>query len=268
CRPGQMIVVAGKTSFGKTSLALGIARHAALERKVPVAIFSTEMPAEDLVLRLLASVADVDGEHLRRNTFGPDEQERVSAGRARISEAPLYFVDAAGLTAPQFRIKARQLVRRYKVGLIVLDYLQQVASGGREETRQVEVAAVSRTVKLVAGELKVPVIALSQLSRKADGVAEPRIDDLRASGTIEEDADVVLLLHRNASTPDLARLIVGKNRNGRTGHFGAVWNGSRLTFRNFTPRERQDAVQAAPPGEEREAVQRRLMPADDPSLPF
>jgi replicative DNA helicase len=245
-QPSEMIVLAARPAVGKSALALNIAEHVAVDLNQPVAFFSLEMSKEELALRLLSSRAQVDGQRLRKNMLSSAEVKQIQDCADRLYKAPLYIDDTAGLRVLDLRAKARRMYLRHKIKLIIVDYLQLMSGPGAEESRQVEVANISRSLKALARELKVPVLAVAQLRRPAANQprdAAPQISDLRESGAIEQDADVVLLLDR-ASTrmkPDehsqeyidargKAELIIGKQRNGPTGIVHLTWRWSYTKF--------------------------------------
>ena len=245
---GEMIVLAARPSVGKSALALNIAEHVAVDLEKPVAFFSIEMSREALALRLLSSRARVDGQRLRKGTLSNDEAAKVRDAASRLYEVPLYIDDQPGLRIIDLRAKARRLVARHKVELIIVDYLQLMTSGQREENRQVEVANISRGLKSLARELHLPLLAISQLRRESEERNLPRLSDLRESGAIEQDADVVMLLHREemrhrAGTPEYreaqgkADLIIAKQRNGPVGTIHLTWMWQYTRFMPASPRE-------------------------------
>jgi replicative DNA helicase len=227
--PGEMIVLAARPSHGKTALGLNIAENAAMDKGVPVGFFSLEMSKSELSKRLLCSRAGVDGHKMRMGHLNPQERERVgrAAGEIEATATTLFIDDTPGLSAMEFRAKARRMVRKHGVRLIILDYLQLMEAEG--EKREVQVSAISRMVKAAARELNIPIIALSQLNRLSETQDRvPRPSDLRESGAIEQDADAVWLLYReavakrgdeqwfrdNPEKVNLAMLIIAKQRNG------------------------------------------------------
>ena len=229
---GEMIVIAARPSMGKTSLVMNIVEHVVLEEKLPVGVFSLEMTAESLVLRMLCSRARVNMRNIRDGFLAERDFPKLTGAAGKLANAPLYIDDTAGLSILQLRAKARRMHQQYGVKLIVIDYLQLLnASGTRIENRQQEVAQISNGVKALAKELKVPVIVLSQLNRELekDKSRKPRLSDLRESGAIEQDADLIALLYK----PDEGKededgapaevdsipvnLLIAKQRNGPTG---------------------------------------------------
>jgi replicative DNA helicase len=225
--PGDLVIVAGRPSMGKTSFALNIAQHVALDSKRPVAIFSLEMSKELLVQRLLCSEAQVDAQKVRRGFTSAKDIERLTNAAGLLSEAPVFIDDTPAITTLDIRARARRLKVERDISMIVIDYLQLARTSDRVENRQQEISSISRSMKALAKELKVPVVALSQLSRAVEargGDKRPMLSDLRESGAIEQDADLVLFLYRpefyDPGDPEKegkAELIIGKQRNGPTG---------------------------------------------------
>jgi replicative DNA helicase len=243
-QPSSLVIVGARPSMGKTSFALGAAAHAAMERRQPVLFFSLEMSHLELTQRLLCSEARVDSSRMRNGRLHQSDWPKVVNAMGKLGEAPLFIDDNPNLTVMEIRAKARRLKSREGLGLIVVDYLQLMSSTSSPESRQVEVSEVSRGLKILARELEVPVLALSQLSRALEGRADkrPMLADLRESGSLEQDADVVLFIYRdevyNKDSPDkgTAEIIVAKHRNGPTGtvqlafldHFTRFANIARL----------------------------------------
>ncbi|MCH2138150.1 MAG: replicative DNA helicase [Phycisphaerales bacterium] len=249
-QPGEMLILAARPSMGKTALALNIAENLAVHGD-GVGVFSLEMGAEQLVQRLLCSRAGISGERMRSNSLRKDEYRALFNACGELDAAPLYIDDTPGLTLLQLRAKARRMHQKHGIKALVIDYLQLMSMGGRVESRQQEVSEISRGIKALARELHVPVVCLSQLNRGATQREnhEPRLSDLRESGAIEQDADVVLLLHREAyyhsddewrdEHPDLlnlAEVIVAKQRNGPTGRVKLTWESSSTRFHDYTGR--------------------------------
>lgn len=224
-QPSSLIIVGARPSMGKTSFALGAAAHAAMERRLPVLFFSLEMSHLELTQRLLCSEARVDSSRMRNGRLQQSDWPKVVNAMGRLGEAPLFIDDNPNLTVMEIRAKARRLKSREGLGLIVVDYLQLMSSTSSSENRQVEVSEVSRGLKILARELSIPVLALSQLSRGLESRADkrPMLADLRESGSLEQDADVVLFIYRdeiyNRDSPDkgTAEILVAKHRNGPTG---------------------------------------------------
>jgi len=226
-QPGDLIILAARPAMGKTSLALNIASHAALMHGKRVGIFSLEMSHQQLFFRLLCGEGQVNAHHLRTGRIGGEEWQRIIKVYGKLSQAPVYIDDTPGVGVLEMRAKSRRLKREKGLDLLVVDYLQLMRGGARSESRQQEISEISRSLKELAKELHVPLVALSQLSRAPEqrtGDKRPQLSDLRESGAIEQDADVVLFLFREEvyqrDDPDLrgkAELILGKQRNGPTG---------------------------------------------------
>ncbi len=225
---GDLIVLAARPSMGKTSLAINIAEHVALNEGMPVAVFSMEMGAAQLAVRIVGSIGRIDQGRLRTGQLKDDEWPRFAEAVDRLKDIPLHIDESSGLTPSELRANARRLARRLgKVGLIVVDYLQLMSgsSGGREENRATELGEISRGLKMLAKELQCPVIALSQLSRGVESRTDkrPMMSDLRESGAIEQDADIIMFIYRDdyynkdSKEPGVAEVIIAKQRNGPTG---------------------------------------------------
>jgi len=246
---GEMIIVAGRPSMGKTSLALNIAEHLGLIEKMPTAIFSLEMGKQQLAERFLCSISEIDSQKVRRGMLGDEHFRKLADACDELARAPIYIDDTSTLTPLEIRAKARRLKSKYDIQCIVVDYLQLMhLSSGRIESRQQEITTISRHLKAVARELNIPVIVLSQLNRSPEGREghRPRMSDLRESGSIEQDADVVMLLHREAyyhrddpdwedQNPDklnTAEVIIAKQRNGPTGTVKLVFREKVTRFEN------------------------------------
>ncbi|MCA9305395.1 MAG: replicative DNA helicase [Phycisphaerales bacterium] len=257
---GEMIILAARPSMGKTALALNLAEQIAAHgrphgrdgTKAPVAFFSMEMSRQSVTQRLLCAHAGVDSHKLRTNRLGHDDFRRLHVSCGHLSEMPIYVDDTPGLTVLMLRAKARRMVKQYGIRCVVIDYMQLMgAPGAAREGRQQEVSAISRGIKALARELNVPVICLAQLNRGAEQREghRPRMADLRESGSIEQDADVILLLHResyyhqgdedwmaeNATRVNEAELIVAKQRNGPTGTVQLTWDSTTTRFKNYAP---------------------------------
>jgi replicative DNA helicase len=243
-QPGDLIVIAGRPSMGKTALALNIVEHVALVERMPAAVFSMEMSGTQLVMRVLGSVGRLDQHKVRTGALNDDDWQRLTAAVGKINEAPV-FIDESGMLNPtELRGRARRLHRQQGgpgLGLIVVDYLQLMETGGSTENRATEVAEISRALKAVAKELNVPVVALSQLNRGLEQRPNKRpvMSDLRESGAIEQDADLILFIYRdevyNPDSPDkgTAEIIIGKQRNGPIGTVKLTFLGQYTRFENF-----------------------------------
>jgi replicative DNA helicase len=236
--PGQMIIVAARPAMGKSTLALDFARAAAIGTDLPSILFSLEMGKSEIAMRLLSAEASVPLQMMRKGTVDSRDWTTIAATRGRINDAPLYIDDSPNMTLVEIRAKCRRLKQRVGLKMVVIDYLQLMTSGKRVESRQQEVSEFSRALKLLAKELQVPVIALSQLNRGPEQRADkmPALSDLRESGSIEQDADMVILLHRESAyerdSPRAgeADLIVAKHRNGPTRTITVAFHGHFSRF--------------------------------------
>jgi replicative DNA helicase len=242
-QPGDLVVIAGRPSMGKTALALNIAEHVAVDNGLPVAVFSMEMSATQLAMRMLGSIARVDQHKMRTGRLSDKEWGDLSEAMGKLHETPIYIDEAGALTALEVRARARRLKRQYsKLGLIVIDYIQLMSASSQGENRATEISEISRSLKGMAKELDVPVIALSQLNRAVDQRPDrrPVMSDLRESGAIEQDADVIMFIYREVVyKPDLpedqraiAEVIVGKQRNGPIGTVKLTFLGQHTRFEN------------------------------------
>lgn len=238
-KAGQMIVIAARPGVGKSTLGLDIVRNAAIRQGKTAAIFSLEMSASEIVMRLLSAEARVAINHMRGGTMGEREWTAISAAVNNVQSAGIVIDDSPNMTMPEIRSKARRIKKQYGLDIIVLDYLQLMSSGKRVESRQVEVSEFSRQIKLLAKELEVPIIAISQLNRGSEQRTDktPQLSDLRESGSIEQDADIVMLLNRPDATgageserPGEADIIVAKNRSGPVNKVGVVFQGHYSRF--------------------------------------
>ncbi|NMA55588.1 MAG: replicative DNA helicase [Firmicutes bacterium] len=224
-QPSDFIVVAGRPSMGKTSLCLNIAQHVAVEQGKPVALFSLEMSKEQLVQRLLSTEARIPGQKLRTGDLDEEDWPRLVQAMAKLSDVPIFIDDSPVLTAMEIRAKTRRLVQEHGPGLVIIDYLQLITGHTRGDSRQQEISEISRSLKALAREVKCPVIALSQLSRAVEQRQNKRpvLSDLRESGAIEQDADLVAFIYRDEYyDPDsdqkgVAEIVIAKQRNGPTG---------------------------------------------------
>lgn len=241
-QPGDMIVVAGRPSMGKTAFALNIAEHVGVELRQPVAIFSLEMSGPQLATRFLSSVGRIDQGKLRSGRLTDDEWDRMTVALGKLHEAPIHIDETGAINSTDLRARARRLHRQFgKLGLIIIDYLQLMSSNGYGENRATEISEISRSIKALAKELQVPIIALSQLSRKVEERIDkrPLMSDLRESGAIEQDADIILMMYREEyykpDTQDkgMAEAIIGKHRNGPVGTTRLTFIGEYTRFENF-----------------------------------
>jgi len=248
---GEMIIVAGRPSMGKTSLALNIAEHLGLEERIPLALFSLEMGKQQLAERFLCSVGEVDAQSVRKGMLTTEHYQMLVEACGTLSEAPIFIDDTSALTPLELRAKARRLKTRHEIRCIVVDYLQLMHMGGRVESRQQEITTISRYLKGLARELNVPVVVLSQLNRSPEGRDDhkPRMSDLRESGSIEQDADVVMLLHRedyykrndkDYEPDNTAQVIIAKQRNGPTGTVPLIFREKFTRFENMSRIEREE----------------------------
>jgi replicative DNA helicase len=242
-QPGELIVIAGRPSMGKTTLAVNVAENAAIGSQVPTAIFSMEMPSQQLAFRMISSLGRVDQTHLRTGRFPDEDWSRINTAVQLMSEAPIFIDDTPGLSPTEIRARSRRLQREHGLGLIVVDYLQLMAVPGSKENRATEISEISRSLKALAKELAVPVIALSQLNRSVEQRTDKRpvMSDLRESGAIEQDADLIIFIYRdevyNQDTPKkgVADIVVAKQRNGPIGDFLLTFVGRYTKFENWVP---------------------------------
>jgi len=241
-QPADLVVIAGRPSMGKTSFAMNIAENVAIKSKLPVAVFSMEMPGESLTMRMISSLGRIDQHRVRTGRLEDQEWPRLTSAVSLLSEAPIYIDDMAALTPTEVRARARRLVREAGgLGLIVIDYLQLMQAPSEGETRATEISIISRSLKALAKELNCPVIALSQLNRNLEQRPNKRpvMSDLRESGSIEQDADIVIFIYRdevyNEDSPDkgIAEIIIGKQRNGPIGTVRLTFLGQYTKFENF-----------------------------------
>jgi replicative DNA helicase len=252
--PGDLVIVAGRPSMGKTAFAMNLVEAAVLGHGKPVAVFSLEMPAEQLVMRMLASLGRLDAHHVRTGRLTDDDWVRLSSTLQMLESTPLYIDDTAGLTPLELRARARRLKRSRGLSLVVVDYLQLMQVPGTRENRAVEISEISRSLKLLAKELEVPVVALSQLNRSLESRPNKRpvMSDLRESGAIEQDADVILFIYRdevyNEDSADKgkAEIIIAKQRNGPIGHIYLAFLPSSTRFEDLAPAEYAAVAGGAP----------------------
>jgi replicative DNA helicase len=242
-QPGDLIIVAGRPSMGKTAFSMNIAENVAIETGLPVAVFSMEMGGAQLVMRMLGSVGRLDQHILRTGKLGDEDWQKLTYAIGKLSDAPMYIDETPALTALELRARARRLARQHggKLGLIVIDYLQLMSGSGKNDNRTAELGEISRGLKGLAKELQVPVIALSQLSRAVEQRTDkrPMMSDLRESGAIEQDADLIIFMYREAyykpeeiDLKNQAEAIIGKHRNGPTGRVRLAFIGQYAKFDN------------------------------------
>ena len=236
----DLVIVAGRPAMGKTSFAMNIAEHAAIKHKVPVAIFSMEMSSLQLVMRLFASLGQIDMKSLRTGQLQENDWPKLTSAMNLLQKSHIFIDETPALSPSELRARARRLKREHDVGVIVVDYLQLMAVPGTRENRATEIAEISRSLKALAKELHVPVIALSQLNRSLEQRPNKRpvMADLRESGSIEQDADLIVFIYRdevyNPDTPEKgkAEIIIGKHRNGATGTVNLAFQGQWVRFVN------------------------------------
>lgn len=240
---GELIVIAGRPSMGKSTLAVNIAENAAIGARVPTAIFSMEMPSQQLAFRMISSLGRVDQTHLRTGNFPDEDWSRINTAVQLMSDAPIFIDDSASLSPTEIRARARRLKREHGLGLIVVDYLQLMQVHGSTENRATEISEISRSLKALAKELELPIIALSQLNRSVEQRTDKRpvMSDLRESGAIEQDADLIVFIYReevyNQDTPrkGIADISIAKQRNGPIGDFLLTFVGRFTKFENWVP---------------------------------
>ncbi len=249
-QPSDLVIVAARPSMGKTAIVLNMAQHAAIENNVPIAVFSLEMSKESLVQRLLTSEGRVDAQRLRKGMLHNDDFPRLARAAGILSTAPIWIDDTPGITLLEIRSKSRRLKADNNIGMVIVDYLQLIQGPSDSESRQQEISQISRSLKALAKELKVPVLALSQLSRAPEqraGDHRPQLSDLRESGAIEQDADLVMFIYRQEmydgptdkdgnSIEGRAEIIIGKQRNGPTGIVNLHFHKAYTRFENYSPR--------------------------------
>lgn len=240
----DLVIVAGRPSMGKTTFAMNMAENAAIKHQLPVAIFSLEMPGEQLAMRMMSSLGRVDQHKVRTGRLDDDDWARMSSATSLLAEAPMFVDDTPGLNPTELRARARRLAREHgQLGMIVIDYLQLMQGSTRSENRVNEISEISRSLKGLAKELNVPVVALSQLNRSLEQRPNKRpvMSDLRESGAIEQDADVIVFIYRdevyNEDSPDkgVAEIIISKQRNGPIGTTRLTFQGQYTRFDNFAP---------------------------------
>jgi len=237
----DLILIAARPAMGKTSFALNIAQYAAIHHNIPTAVFSLEMSKEQLTNRILCSEVMVDSQRMRTGKLEDDDWKKIARALGPLSEAPIYIDDTPGTSVMEIRAKCRRLKLEKDLGLIVIDYLQLMQGRGRNENRQQEISEISRSLKILAKEINVPVITLSQLSRAPESRSDhrPMLSDLRESGAIEQDADLVIFLYRDdyynpdSDKKNIAEVIIAKHRNGSTGTVELRWFGEYTKFANL-----------------------------------
>lgn len=243
-QPGDLVIVAGRPSMGKTTFAMNLCEYAAMKQQLPVAVFSMEMPGEQLALRLLSSMGRINQQRLRTGKLREDDWPRLTSAVELLAETPMFIDDTPALTPTEMRARARRLVRQHKqLGVIMVDYLQLMRVSGNSENRATEISEISRSLKALAKELKVPVIALSQLNRSLEQRPNKRpvMSDLRESGAIEQDADLIMFIYRDevyneeSAEKGQAEIIIGKQRNGPIGTIRLTFRGEITRFENFMP---------------------------------
>lgn len=239
--PNRLYITDDYVVTHNTSFAINIAEHAAIKTRLPVAVFSMEMPAEQLAMRMMSSLGRIDQHKVRTGKLADDDWPRLTSAVGILAEAPMYIDDTPALSPTELRARARRLKREHGLGLIVIDYLQLMQVPGNRENRTSEISEISRSLKALAKELNVPVIALSQLNRNLEQRPDKRpvMSDLRESGGIEQDADLILFIYRdevyNADSPDKgkAEIIIAKQRNGPIGKIPLTFLAQYTTFENF-----------------------------------
>ncbi len=242
-QPGDLVIVAGRPSMGKTSFAMNLAENAAISGKKAVAIFSMEMSAEQLSFRMISSLGRVNQSHLRTGNFTDEDWHRINAAVTIMSEAKIFIDDTPAMSPTEVRARSRRLSREHGLGMIVIDYIQLMQVSGNTENRATELSLISRSLKALAKELRVPVIALSQLNRSVEQRTDKRpvMSDLRESGAIEQDADLIAFIYRdevyNKETmrKGIADIIIAKQRNGPIGEVHLTFLGEYTKFENYLP---------------------------------
>ena len=254
-QPSDLIIIAGRPSMGKTAFCLNVAQYAAIENKIPVAVFSLEMSKEQLVIRMLCSEAHVEGTRLRTGFLNESDWPKLTIAAGNLSEAPIYIDDSAALSVLELRAKARRLKSERGLGMLIIDYLQLMKGRARVESRQQEISEISRSLKALAKELNIPVIAVSQLSRKTEERTgnRPQLSDLRESGAIEQDADLILFIYRDEvynrseDNPNRgkAEVVIGKQRNGPIGKIELAFLDKFTTFKDLYKGETENIYESS-----------------------
>ncbi|MGB6371652.1 MAG: replicative DNA helicase [Atribacterota bacterium] len=248
-QPSEFIIIAGRPGMGKTAFCMTIAQYIAVSKSIPVALFSLEMSKSQLVQRMLCSEARVDAHNLRKGRLAESDWPTLSMAAGRLASAPIFIDDTAGISCLEIKAKARRLKAQHNLGLVIIDYLQLISSSGRIENRQQEISEISRSLKGLARELNVPVIAVSQLSRAVEQRERkrPRLSDLRESGAIEQDADLVVFLYREeyykpkTEKKGIAEVIISKQRNGPTGQIDLAFVKEYAKFENLARIPEEDS---------------------------
>lgn len=241
-QPADLVIIAGRPSMGKTSLAMNIAENASVGHKIPVAVFSMEMPGEQLAMRMMSSLGRINAHRVRTGKLDDDDWPRLTSAVSILGETPIHVDDTPGLSPLELRARARRVHRENPLGLIIVDYLQLMTTGESTENRATEISNITRSLKSLAKELNVPVVVLSQLNRSLEQRPNKRpvMSDLRESGAIEQDADVIIFIYRdevyNEDSPEkgTAEIIIGKQRNGPTGTSRLTFLGEYTRFENYT----------------------------------
>ncbi len=254
-QPSDLIIIAGRPSMGKTAFCLNVAQYAAVENKIPVAVFSLEMSKEQLVIRMLCSEAHVEGTRLRTGFLNESDWPKLTIAAGNLSESPIYIDDSAALSVLELRAKARRLKSERGLGMLIIDYLQLMKGRARVESRQQEISEISRSLKALAKELNIPVIAVSQLSRKTEERTgnRPQLSDLRESGAIEQDADLILFIYRDEvynrseDNPNRgkAEVVIGKQRNGPIGKVELAFLDKFTTFKDLYKGETENIYESS-----------------------
>jgi len=254
-QPSDLIIIAGRPSMGKTAFCLNVAQYAAIENKIPVAVFSLEMSKEQLVIRMLCSEAHVEGTRLRTGYLNESDWPKLTIAAGNLSEAPIYIDDTAALSVLELRAKARRLKSERGLGMLIIDYLQLMKGRARVENRQQEISEISRSLKALSKELNIPVIAVSQLSRKTEERTgnRPQLSDLRESGAIEQDADLIIFIYRDEiynraeDNPNRgkAEVIIGKQRNGPIGKIDLAFLDKFTTFKDLYRGETENIYESS-----------------------
>ena len=242
-QPSDLVIVAGRPAMGKTSFAMNIAEHAAIKEKKVVAVFSMEMPGEQLAMRMISSLGRIDQHHIRTGKLDDEDWPRLTSAVGILVDAAMFIDDTPALTPTELRARCRRIKRERGLDLVVIDYLQLMQTSGNRENRATEISEISRSLKALAKEIRVPVIALSQLNRSLEQRPNkrPMMSDLRESGAIEQDADLIVFVYRdevyNEDSPDkgTAEIIIGKQRNGPIGTVRLTFLGKYTRFENFIP---------------------------------